>query len=165
MTPTSSLPSDPFEWEDGEKYISPVTGYALELTAQPLTGGIPRGLTTPNKETRMKNLATAAQPTAKPAFRLSTFASDGEYTKLDALAGQEVMIHSLERMHSDTYDKDFYKAGVTDASRTVHVVALGQTLILPAIEAMLASFAETGEEVPYPIAVRFVKSGRTWTIE
>jgi hypothetical protein len=75
------------------------------------------------------------------------------------------MIHSLERLHSDTYDKDFYKTGVTDADGAVHVVALGQTLILPAIEAMLASFAEQGEEVPFPIAVRFVKSGRTWTIQ
>jgi len=116
-----------------------------------------------DKKMATKPLSNAAMPTAKPAFRLSTFAQEGEFTALEALEGQEVMLHSFDEI--TTKFGSAYRTGATDENGAVHVLCLGQMLIKPAIDALLADFGQQEEEVPFPIAVRFVKKGRAWTIE
>lgn len=116
----------------------------------------------PYKEKKMATKQNATLPLTNDRPRLSVYAHEGGFTRLEDIEGMEMLLHSFELLKSETYGKDFYKTGATDTAGTVHVLALGQTLVKPAIDALL----EASEDNPdFPIAARFVKKGRAWTLE
>lgn len=108
----------------------------------------------------LSNAALQLPGTERP--RLSAFAQEGDFTNLATLEGQEVLLHSFEEITTEFGTA--YRTGATDEQGAVHVLCLGQQLVKPAIDAMIAHYAEMGEDVPFPVAVRFIKSGRTWTM-